>query len=190
MTSSELTLIEDHYARCWNSKGEAIEWKLGPVEQLPPGFRVLAFAPTDRRKMWTYATCGMSHQSDATLIELHLFSPIRDETLVELLTVIAHYHLTGAYLDIGHTVNFGRPWLPHSKCDHGLISLPYLDGPSLEWFEVSQRRIRFLWLIPITADEVAFKKAQGLDALEDRFEAVGFNYLDPERSSVVCQSPQ
>ena len=182
MTSN---LIAEHYRECWKAAGEPVSWSLGPVEQLPPDFRVLVFPPRENRKMWTYATCGMSQQGDAPPLELHLFSPIRAEALVELLTVIAHYHLTGAYLDVGHTVNFGRPWLPQSKCDHGLISLPYLDGPNLEWLKMPERSVRFLWLVPITDEELRFKKAHGLEALENRLEERQFNYLDPMRSSVI-----
>jgi hypothetical protein len=52
-------------------------------------------------------------------------------------TAIAHFHRTGSALGLGHTVNFGRPWLPTSSCTHGLGSLPYLDGPDLEWLHHS-----------------------------------------------------
>ena len=135
--------------------------------------------------MWTYATCGMSNQGDATPIELHLFSPSKHIQHVELLTVVAHYHLTGEYLDLGHSVNFGRPWMPDSRCDHGLISLPYLDGPLLEWADVGNRKVRFLWLVPITAEERAYKQRYGLEKLESLFEEKSFNYLDAKRESVV-----
>jgi hypothetical protein len=185
MASNQLALIADHYAKSWRGAGEALKWRLGPTEQLPPGFHILVFAPRADREMWTYATCGMSQQNDAPPIELHLFSPVCTETHVELLTVIAHFHLTGAYLDVGHTVNFGRPWLVKSHCDHGFISLPYLDGPKLEWLEATERNIRFLWLVPITPEELRFKKTYGLEALEDRLEERQFNYLNPTRSSVV-----
>lgn len=181
----ETDLIREHYEKCWKAKAETVRWQDGPAWQLPPSFGVLVVAPTENRKMWTYATCGMSDQGDAEPLELHLFSPVQSELHVELLTVAAHYHLTGSYLNLGHTVNFGRPWLPESSCDHGLISLPYLDGPSLEWMDNGERKIRFLWLIPITANEVAYKKQHGLDALESRFEAINFDYLDPTRRSVV-----
>jgi len=185
MASNDIVQIAEHYKRCWSTVGEVVKWRLGPVEQLPREFCVLIFAPREHRKMWTYATCGMSQQGDAPPLELHLFSPVRAEAHVELLTVIAHFHLTGAYLDVGHTVNFGRPWLPKSQCDHGLISLPYLYGPKLEWLELPERHIRFLWLIPITAGELRLKKDQGLEALERRLEERQFNYLDPMRSSVA-----
>jgi hypothetical protein len=80
-------------------------------------------------------------------------------------------------------VNFGEPVLPGSLCTQGLISLPYLDGPSLEW--LAEPRVRFLWLIPITGREVAFKKKFGTEALEEQFEKRQFDLLNPHRDSVV-----
>jgi hypothetical protein len=185
MASNKLDQITAHYEQCWEGKSQSATWNLGPTWQLTPEFRVLVFPPSKHRKMWTYATCGMSQQNDAPALELHLFSPVQIESHIELLTVVAHYHLTGAYLDVGHTVYFGRPWLAKSKCDHGLISLPYLDGPKLEWLEQTGRKIRFLWLIPISADEVEYKKSHGLEALEARFEERKFDYLNSQRASVV-----
>lgn len=135
--------------------------------------------------MWTYATCGMSALIPSVPIELHLFSPFATNSHVELLTAIVHYHLTGAALNLGHTVNFGRPWLPESQCEFGLISLPYLDGPGLEQLTLDDKTINFAWLIPITESEVKFKKSNGLEALEHEFEQANFNYIDPKRSGVV-----
>jgi hypothetical protein len=127
----------------------------------------------------------MSLQADANPIELHLFSPEESEGLVELLTAVAHYHLTGEYLDLGHTVNLGRPWLPGSACDRAYVSLPYLDGPRLEWMEAQSRKVRFLWLVPITERELQMIRENGVEALEKRFETTNFNVLDPRRSGVV-----
>jgi hypothetical protein len=64
-----------------------------------------------------------------------------------------------------------------------VLSPPYLDGQNLEWLE--EPHVRFLWLIPVTEAEVAFKKAHGMEALEERFEEAQFNYLDPFRASVI-----
>jgi hypothetical protein len=182
---NRLEVIAAHYEHCWNAKAESLRLECGPVWQLTPRFRILAFPPTASREMWSYATCGMSTQGDAPALELHLFSPVKADSHVELLTAIAHYHLTGEYLNLGHTVNFGRPWLLTSKCDHGLVSLPYLDGPRLEWLEQTGKKTRFLWLIPVTQDEAQYAKSQGLENLGSRFEASNFDYLNPERPSVV-----
>ena len=185
MIWNELKLIPKHCEKCWEVAAQPAAWNHGPVWQLTPGFRVLVFPPNARRTMWTYSTCGMSQQNDAPALEVHLFSPMQTDSHLELLSVVAHYHLTGAYLDLGHTVNFGRSWLPHSESEYGLISLPYLDGPKLEWLETTKRRIRFLWLIPVTQKEVEYKKKNGLEALEKRFDETSLDYINPRRISTV-----
>jgi hypothetical protein len=105
--------------------------------------------------------------------------------MIELLAAVAHYHASGNDVGLGRTINFGLPWYDGSPCDHGLLSLPYLDGPGLEWLRAGSRDIRFLWLIPITKQEVEYKQANGADALERLFEEASFNYIDPLRRSVV-----
>lgn len=160
-------------------------WDKGPREELPEEFTVIEFPLSTVRSMWTYATAGMSQPGDDLPVELHLFSPKPSQSHVELLTAIAHYHRNEAQLGMGHTVNFGRPWMPGSLCDHGLISLPYLDGPDLEILEIEDNTVHFLWLIPITRHELEFKKKNGLEALEKEFDKHNFNYLDPLRDDVV-----
>ena len=176
--------IEDHYAMSWSSPIAAIRWDEGPAHELPADFRVLLMMPSSERA--AYGTICMSQPGDADALELHLFCRPQETELThapEILTTVAHYHRNGSTLGLGHSVNFGKPWVPGSSCTHGLLSLPYLDGPTLEWLE--SPRVRFLWLIPVTPAEVAFKKEHGLEALEQRFEEEQFNYLDPFRRSVV-----
>ena len=177
-----------HYKRAWSSeKCALVKWEQGPMPTLDPEFRVAVFAPHGGRDMWAYATCGMAAGDSSDGLELHLFAPHESDELVELLTVVAHFHKTGERLDLGHTVNFGRPWLPGSRCEHGFVSLPYLDGPKLERYAdpKSNRLIRCLWLIPVTRQEVAYKKKNGVDALEARFQEVGLDYVNPARKDVV-----
>jgi hypothetical protein len=185
VVSGYVRKVIEHYRRSWGEVAEIAQWPQGPMLHLKPDFRVAIFVPRPGRNMWSYATCGMSSPADDTGLELHIFSPRNDRSIVELLTIVAHYHQSSATLGLGHTVNFGRPWLDASACTHGLISLPYLDGPKLEWLEEA---IRFLWLVPITEEEREYKKAVGLEGLEVRFEAAQFNYLDPNRPSVVAQA--
>ena len=181
-TPSHGDLVKQHYSTVWSAVGQEFRWKKGPAHELPEDFRILRFKRSDT---WAFATCGMSQPGDHAGLELHVLTA--DETasdeLVELLTVVAHFHRTAAEVGLGHTVNFGRPWLDDSHCTYGLISLPYLDGPDLEW--MTRPKIRFLWLVPVTPEEVEFKKKFGLEALEQRFEERQFNYLEPHRPSVV-----
>jgi len=177
--------IETHYRELWGIPEARLALGMGPVRELPPGFEILMFRRESGPRV--YATCCMSEPTDAEGLELHLL--VRDEdgeratvSILETLTAVAHFHRTGSSLGLGHTVNFGRSFLPGSTCTHGLVSLPYLDGPRLERLE--RPRVRFLWLIPVTQQEVDFKKRNGLDALEERLEAARFDYLDPQRASI------
>jgi Suppressor of fused protein (SUFU) len=177
--------IRRHYTKCWESNARVLRWDKGPIHELPLNFSVLCFEPRPERKMWTYATCGMSLPTDPDPVELHLFAPQENGQLVELVTAICHFHRHGSFLHHGETVNFGRPWLDDSLCEYGLISRPYLDGPSLEWIEINSSRVRFLWLIPITKAEREYKKQFGLEALEAKLEAASFDYINPARPSVL-----
>jgi len=178
-------LVARHYEQVWKNRGVLRQWQRGPLARMAPEFRVLELSPTETRNSWTYATVGMSDGMEEGAVEVHLLSPVASPLHVESLTVIAHYHRTEAMLGLGHTVNLGRPWLPGSSAAHMLLSLPYLDGPELEWARVNGVDVRFLWLIPITLAERDFKAANGLEALEQAFEKAQFNYLDPRRASVV-----
>jgi hypothetical protein len=178
--------IVQHYQTVWQAKGTSRRWVPGRVWELPDEFSILEFPPSQRRRMWTYATICMSQPDDIEKLELHMFARDREDGIIELLTATAHYHCTGNKLDLGHTVNFGRPWVGGSCCDHGMISLPYLDGPCLEQYNPGGKDcVRFLWLIPITPRELEYKKNNGMGALETIFEQKKFDYLDPLRESVV-----
>lgn len=186
MTRSDAT--QAHYRAQWGVPGTLIPFTHGPVHELPADFGVLRFPPHGDRRLWTYSTSGISQVGDADALEIHMFSPIETDAIVEVLYVIAHFHRTGAALGLHHTVNFGRPWLHGSKCSHGLISLPCLDGPALESCEITGQPIKFFWLIPITEPELAFKKLRGVEALEEAFDRQSFNYADPSRESTDLPS--
>ncbi|MNK15616.1 Suppressor of fused protein (SUFU) [compost metagenome] len=175
-----------HYISIWGDEYRSLKWEKGPFEDLGEDFCVLEFPPRESRDMWTYSTCCMSDSFDNRPMELHLFSPTKDDSLVELLTIIAHFHRFDEKLGLWHTVNFGKPWKYGSECSYGLISLPYLDGPELEIFDIGKgEEVHFYWLIPVTKAEVDYKKQMGIDRLEEMFEAKEFNYVDPLRKSIV-----
>jgi hypothetical protein len=179
--------IKEHYEEVWKSKADIKRWTRGPVHELPRNFCVVECESQSNSHLWAYGTCCMSQPDDEESLELHLFAPFRDDSHVELLTFVCHYHRTRSRLGWGHTVNLGRPWLPNSSCSCGLVSLPYLDGPVLENYrsKISGKNVQFLWLIPITERERQYKIRHGLEALESHFEKAIVNYLDPARESVV-----
>ena len=52
-------------------------------------------------------------------------------------------------------------------------------------FQTKSRNIQFLWIIPITLNEKNYKKQMGLEALEQKFDEINLNYLNPFRKSVI-----
>ena len=180
--------LKRHLCGLWGAFAEEAKWPAPPNRAPSPSPTVLVFRPRRERALWTYASCGMSDPSLPNPLELHLFSKREDQSLIELLTIVADYHRTGSPLGLHHTVNFGRPWLEGSRCDYGLISLPYLDGPKLEEMRYLNYIVRCLWLIPITRAERDFKANNGVEALERLFDAPPFDYAEPSRPSVVARS--
>ena len=178
-------VLKEHYISIWEWEPQMYLWDKGPIEKLNYYFKVLEFAPTANRSMWTYATCGMSSINDQVPVELHLFSSKQDPGLIELLTSVAFFHKSTSSVDLWHTLNFGKSWQDDSASSYGLVSLPYLDGPQLENLSYESSIIKCYWLIPITPSEVSFKELNGIEALETAFEKQGLDYLDPKRKSFV-----
>ena len=180
--------IKDHYLSIWKKDPKIYLWEKGPIEKLNHDFKVLEFPPISQNRMWMYCTCCMSDLNDEHPIELHIFSKERDESIIELLTGVAYYHKSSNKIGLWHTINFGRGWQDNSMCEYGLISLPYIYGPILENLYLDrgkQKCIKFYWLVPVTKEEVNYKRDYGIEALEQLFEQQSLNYLDPHRNSVV-----
>lgn len=178
-------IIQKHYLDNWNQEGKSIVWEMGPMNDLDNHFSILEFEPRKDTNMWAYATCCLTDDFQENPIELFMFSPKKSMECIEILTALAFYHKTESELALWHTVNFGKGWFSGSKLTHGLISLPYLDGPNLENLELGEDLIKFYWLIPISESEAKFKDREGIEALEQKFDNGDFNYLNPNRKSVV-----
>ncbi|TSJ38646.1 suppressor of fused domain protein [Mucilaginibacter corticis] len=178
--------LRKHYEDHFGIVGNKLRWSIDPHKKLDPFFHVLEFPPNPKHNMWTYCSVGMSPGIVSNImVELFIFSPKEDFTLVELLTVAASYHKNAEPLDIHHTFNIGRPWLDNSKCDHCFISLPYLDGEKLEFFDFGGKTTHCYWVIPITESEQNYKIEKGCNALEDLFEENAIDYINPQRKSLV-----
>lgn len=163
---------------------EEHQWTLGPAVEELPRLRVAEFAPGPKIGLWVYATIGAWEARDDSRLEFLITASKRDQRHLELITMAAWYH--GRYgLGVGHTFPIGEPWLPGSTCEFVQVSLPYPFGPELEVCNLSDRHLRVLWLLPITAAEREFKVREGVEALEQRFDACALDYWDPDRASVV-----
>lgn len=177
--------LRRHYEACWGGPVDELVFERGPMRSSFPEFGVLRFAPTAQRGSWVYATSGLA-VSTPGLLELHVRARTAHDAIVESMTVVAHYHATGAALGLHHSVNLGRPWVPGSPCSYAYLSLPYVDGPALEDFAYALGPVRCLWLVPLTAEERDVKAARGVEELEQRFDAADPDLADLLRESVVA----
>ena len=185
-TDNYIKELTQHYEHHFGIKGKDVTLKDGPVEKLHSAFRVFEFPPNKEHNFYCYCTVGMSvDRVDDSLVELVVYSLGPERSLIVLLTVCASYHRNGLPLNLGHTVNVGQPWLYNSLCDHGFISLPYLDGPKLEQFHFGAQKIHCYWFIPITIQERDYKMKHGAEALEQLFEEKQLDYLNPNRKNLV-----
>ena len=151
------------------------------VREALPGFKLLAIdtpgGPT------SYVTLGAwtATRDEPEGLEFVLRSRREHPLLVDALSTAAYYHSFYG-LDEGSVLKVGRGWLPDASGTR-LLVLPPTFLPELERAEVGGRRVRFLWLFPITPDEQDFLEKRGLPALLERLAAV--DPLDPGRASVA-----
>jgi hypothetical protein len=182
--------IRRHYDSVWGVENvEEVHWTPGPLVQRLPNFHVVKVREvTDAQTWWILASIGAW---EATLEQPESFEFVVatrfPNAVIENLAMLAYYHAgpPEQRMDVGHTVPIGSAWVAGSPLDHVLISRPYPWGPRLEHCPVGDRHVRVVWVLPIHESERAFAMANGLEALEKRFEEAGINYLDESRPAVI-----
>ncbi|MFG2282480.1 suppressor of fused domain protein [Streptomyces asoensis] len=163
------------------------DYDLGPGRrEAVPGLRILTVSPGPRSDSWAYVTagCWSTVETDGHGLEFVLAAPVRDERFADLLAMTACYH-ADRHLGLEHSLPIGEPWLPGSRCDHLLVSLPYLHGPDLEQCPLPDGDACILWVLPVTAAESAYRREHGHEALERLFDEHAIVPTDPRRPSVV-----
>lgn len=179
--------IRSHYQSFFSGHKSTTErWERGPINAVVPGFEVFRAAPGPAINLWTYCSvgaCRLWHDKSG-LMEFAILAAEEDRRIVELLAMTTHYH-AGHDLGFGHSLPIGEPWLAGSLCDHWLVSKPYPLGPEFEICNIGDTHVHVAWMLPIAESERDFKMAQGVEALEQRFEDVGLEYWDVEPQAVV-----
>jgi hypothetical protein len=160
--------------------------RAGPVMQSLPDFRVGRVKPRKRSERWVYVSIGASDAMAGEHIRLEFLLLSKKETPLHFhtLAAIAYYQQTYRK-GLGDVLVLGRPWLEGSRCDRFLITLPYPFGPKLEWCDVGEDHVRFLWLVPITASEHQFIQEHDVEAFEDKLEKSFVDPIDVKRRSIV-----
>jgi hypothetical protein len=168
-----------------------------PLRHVLPDLRLARIPPGERDEEWAYATLGVWQVTAAErerhgLVEFVFGAADDRDVHLQILGMVAHYDADPAErLGVGHTLPIGRPWVEGSRCDHLLVSRPYPWGPKLEVCPLGDDHVHFLWLLPITKRERDFKAERddrgenGLEALEQLFDAAAIEWWRPDRPSVL-----
>jgi len=179
--------LRGHIANSWRDhRREEFVWNLGPIRTKLPRLRVVRVEPKEPDDPWIYSSLGAWETTATSPKEFFLLSPVEEPLHVELLSMVSNYHSDHAHhLDVGSIIPIGRPWIVGAYCDHLLVSLPYPYGPRLERCEINGTTIQFLWLLPIFESEAQFARLHGTEALQEKFDLLGINYLDEKRPAVA-----
>jgi hypothetical protein len=164
--------------------------------------------PSSERPWTTLVTSGMSQRAmrapdaDCTRAELVMALPptwplehseLADDRVYwpfRLLQSLATFpHQYNTWLWTGHTIPNGDPPEPYADDTELCCSIllpPLLVGSEFDVLEFGERRVRFLGVYPLYAEEMRLKLESGFEALIDRFDNAGVSeLLDPGRPSVV-----
>ena len=182
------TAVRWHIEKVW--PGRAIESFLWTLGRRTPNFQVYRVAPKKPDDAWVYISSGawQAETREVPRYEFFLLSPTESPAHVETLAMLTSFHSSNLYnVEPGKIVDIGRAWMDGATCDHLLVSMPYPVGSDFEYLKMpnSSLEIRFLWLMPLTSDEAAFARENGVEAVEQKLEAAGANYLDTKRKSVI-----
>ncbi|MFJ6568347.1 suppressor of fused domain protein [Streptomyces sp. NPDC091292] len=146
-----------------------------------------------------YATLGMSARpmTDPTAVvadpergpRAELVLSVRsgladtDKALRPLAVLAASPQVEGLVVTPGASLDVGEPLWPGAPFTSVLVAEPGGLVGDLE-LDAPLDPVRFLPLLPMTANEAAWKRVRGADALQERWLAAGTDLRDPLRSGV------
>jgi hypothetical protein len=88
----------------------------------------------------------------------------------------------GFYLDSHHTVKWHHPAVPGTPWKNAFFLLPIIKPHRAFVFEAEGDKVSFLWHIPISDEEWAYKREHRADALIDRMQAVNLPWVFDEEN--------
>lgn len=157
---------------------------------------VLRFADAGDPGLVRYATVGMSQQpmhDPASAVADPVRGPraelvlsvrgSRDEVLRALAVLAASPQVEGVVVAPGAALDVGEPLWPGAPFSAVLVAEPGGLVEDLE-LEPPAEPVRFLPLLPMTANEAAYKRVHGAAALQERWLRHGTDLRDPVRRAV------
>ena len=86
------------------------------------------------------------------------------------------------YLDCQHSIAWEHPAIDATPWKNGLFLLPLVKPHQEFVFEVDGDQVAFLWHVPISDEEHAFKQEHGTHALINRMDAVNLSWVFEEEN--------
>ena len=181
--------FDKHLRRCFpDGEHEDVVPKRAGIEDVLPGFRVRRIAPDDPAEPWIYVTTAPRSPPGPARTGPSTCSPPgrRPRARRDARGAGERQRRSGEQrLGVGSVIALGRPWIAGAPAEHLLVAPPYPFGAGVEVCELAERDVVVLWLLPITAAEARFVRAQGYDAFEEIMRRDAFNVADPARASLV-----
>ncbi len=183
-----LTLVEAHLVASFGPDSGRASVSFVGTDRVD----VLRFGPDDG--VVRYATVGMSRapmgDPGAELVSQHgpraeLVLSVRggqDTVLRRLATLAASPAVEGVVIVPGSALDLGEPLWDGSRFTAVLVGASGGLVPDLAL--EAEEPVRFLPLLPMTANEAAWKRVHGAEALEQRWLTQGLDLRDPRRPEV------
>jgi hypothetical protein len=149
-----------------------------PIGNIPT-IDVLVFQ--ERRDYYTLVTNGMSdmrmhmpqNSPDPPRLELEVYVKQVDENITHRLIQDAVFpFVERTYLGHGDTIDWMIPIVEGSKLTADLLIYSILTKHREMKLEIEGDPVQLLWVVPITSEELVYKKENGLDALLSVFDKV------------------
>jgi hypothetical protein len=86
----------------------------------------------------------------------------------------------GFYLDSRHSIAWEHPAVPGTPWTNAFFLLPLIEAHQEFQFEVEGDPVSFLWHVPISDEEGAYKQQHGADVLIDHMDAVDLPWVFDE----------
>ncbi len=148
---------------------------------------VAVFPPTKQRGWWTYATVGLHAKGGRELV-MYSYQYIAS-TVTHIGNIAAQasrrYAQSGEAITLGDTFALAEPLVTGSAWTHVFVCPVLFEAEGFGCYTNGERVVEFVMLQAISAEEQAYIRTHGGEALEELFVRAEVNALDLERRSVV-----
>ncbi|RLC08066.1 MAG: hypothetical protein DRH43_10675 [Deltaproteobacteria bacterium] len=192
-----MQIRETHYVRFFGPMTRPV---MHSTDSKQPHIDIYQFEPTDTRLHWTLITGGMSDLRQHIPEELVGRIAPRAEILIyveepkpwmfNVLKGLAGMPFDEkTFLHWWHTVPNGGPMTAEpSELTNFFFLPPYFEGVEFNTLHLGDERVDFLWMVPITNEELEYKLKYGAEALETLFEEANLSpVIDEKRTSLVSK---